>query len=337
MTVDRDELTRLLSPLGAVAERALGLLPLWLVLLTLGWAFSGVTVIQPDEVGLVLRFGGLVGENPALAVREPGLLVAPPRPIGEVIRVPVKKVFETELRALHFDRRDGTFVVTGAPGLDPRRAGYAVTGDDNAVHVALVARYQISDPVAWALRWEDPEAALSVIIVDELGRAIGELSVDTVLTDGRSDLISTVEQRTQVRGDALGLGLSVVSLELAELVPPQQVRDEFTDVQSAAIDAETLLQTAGQYREQTLPLAASTREARIAEARASAAELLALARADAGTFRALAAEVRERPAVVRERLYREGIETPLQRAGRVRFVPPPPPGKRYENFRVTVK
>jgi membrane protease subunit HflK len=296
-----------------------------------------VTVVEADEVALVLRFGALQGKGTAQAVQGPGLLIAPPRPLGEVVRVPVKKVFEVELRALHYDRRDGTFVVSNAPGVDPRKVGYALTGDRNLVHAALVARYQIADPVAWSFAWEDPESALGRVVVDEASRAVGARAVDTVLTDGRAELVEAVLAAVQARVDALEVGLSLVSLELIDLAPPPQVKDEFAEVQSAAIDAETLLQQAGEYREQVLPLSRSTRVAKIREAEAASAELLAAARGEAAAFRSLTTEYQTSPGVVRERLYREGLEGALQRAGRVRFVPPPPPGQRYEDFRVSVK
>ena len=40
--------------------------------------------------------------------------------------------------------------------------------------------------------------------------------------------------------------------------------------------------------------------------------------------------------VVRERMYREGIEGVLQGAGRVDFIPPPAAGGRYNGTRVSV-
>lgn len=37
---------------------------------------SGITVIQPGEVGLVLRLGRLQGHSPAEQIRQPGLLLS---------------------------------------------------------------------------------------------------------------------------------------------------------------------------------------------------------------------------------------------------------------------
>ena len=327
------ELQRLVAPLERVADRMFRLLPVWLGLLFVAWLFSGVTVVRSDEVALVLRLGSLVDAGTAQAVREPGLLIAPPKPLGEVIRVPVRKVFEVELRTLH---EGSATAPAGRGGFDPRNVGYALTGDRNMVHAAMVARYQISDPVAYTFGVNEPEHVLGVVVVDALGRAMGRRGVDTVLTDGRADVVDEVLEAAQGRLDALGMGLSLVSLELVDLAPPPRVKDAFAEVQSAAIHAETLVQQAREYKAQVVPAARGFKDGVVSEAQADAEAVMALARGEADAFRALAVEYQDNPGVVRERLYREGVEGPLKRAGEVQFIPPPA-GARYGGFRVTVK
>ena len=58
------------------------------------YALSGITIVKPDEVAVVLRWGRLVGDTPALQQHGPGLLFAFPRPMDEVVRVQVKHVWE---------------------------------------------------------------------------------------------------------------------------------------------------------------------------------------------------------------------------------------------------
>ncbi|MEN0062261.1 MAG: protease modulator HflK [Myxococcota bacterium] len=324
-----------MAPLEPIANRLFRLLPVWLGLLFSAWLVSGITIVRADEVALILRFGALVNAGTAQAVHEPGLLMVPPRPLGEVIRVPVRKVFEVELRNLHYPASP-TDIRSDGPGVDPRKVGYAVTGDRNLIHAAMIARYQIQDPVAYTFGVTEPEEVLGTIVVDEMGRAIGARNVDSVLTDARADLGDTVLEAAQTRLDALGVGLSLVSIELIDLSPPPQVKDEFAEVQSAAIYAETLLQEAREVEAQTLPAAQSWREKLISDAKADAASVTAAARGEADAFRALALEVQQNPRVARERLYRERIGKSLQRAGEVQFIPPPV-GSRYSGFRITVK
>ena len=70
-------------------------------------------------------------------------------------------------------------------------------------------------------------------------------------------------------------------------------------------------------------------------AEADALEGVQRARSEASAFEALVAEYRRDPVVVRERLYREGVEAVLESAGRVDFLPPPS-GARYIGTRLTV-
>ena len=49
------------------------------------------------------------------------------------------------------------------------------------------------------------------------------MTVDAMLTNGRSELISTVSSRVQMRLDAIAAGIDLVSLEMTELGPPRPV------------------------------------------------------------------------------------------------------------------
>ena len=63
----------------------------WIGCMGLLYALSSLTVVRPDQVAVVLRWGRLVGASPALQQHGPGLLLALPRPIDQVIRVPIKR------------------------------------------------------------------------------------------------------------------------------------------------------------------------------------------------------------------------------------------------------
>ena len=60
--------------------------------------FSGIQEVEPDQVGLLLRFGKLHGAHPAAQVHEPGLLLALPYPIDRVIQVPAKQEGEVVIK-----------------------------------------------------------------------------------------------------------------------------------------------------------------------------------------------------------------------------------------------
>ena len=124
---------------------------LGLILLYLG---SGITVIGPNEVGLVLRFGKLLSQP-----HPPGLLFALPPPIDEVVRVPVKSLQEVSLDLWAAPRDDNP-----QGSLSPVKQPYTLTGDVNIIQARFVVRYQISDPAEYLLAAKDREALRDAIL-----------------------------------------------------------------------------------------------------------------------------------------------------------------------------
>lgn len=333
------ETRRLFAPMMGAAERTLRLLPTMGVLLTLAYLLSGATVVASDEVAFIVRMGKLVGGRNAAALHHPGLMFALPRPIDEVVKVRVKKVYELEISGLHYQAQDeeqGFFDSVGnANTIDPERVGYCLTGDRNIIQALIVARYQVSDPVTYSLLQAAPEDLLRDAVMASMVRSVGASNVDTLLSEGRKDLALTVGLRAQKRLDRAAAGIDLVSIEFTDLAPPRQVMEDFKRVQNAFIDKETQLKEALKYREMELPKAQAEAGTLLREAEGYANEVLATARGDADAFRTVWNEYRKNPRVVRERLYREGLEKTLEGAGRTRFVPPPV-GSRYEQFRITI-
>ena len=140
---------------------------------------SGITVVKPDEVALRLRFGKLTGQTRAEQVHGPGLLIALPYLIDEVIRVPVKRVQELGI---------DTLTGGGEAGGDRWTYGHRVraTADHNIVQPRAVLKYQIIDPEAWALRVAAPERVIHDAVVSALTRTLGETTVERSSSKARS-------------------------------------------------------------------------------------------------------------------------------------------------------
>jgi membrane protease subunit HflK len=293
------------------------------------YAVSGVTVIRPDEVGVVKRWGRLLSGSAATREHGPGLLFAFPPPIDEVVRVKTRYVRELSIQLAPPEN------AMGGARLDPLTVGYALSGDQNVVHVKLVARYRVRDPAAWAFHGPPSEEIVRTEVSAATIRSLGELSVDHVLAEGRKDLIQRVTQRTQAGLDAAHSGLELVALELTDLAPPRALVKEFEAVQTAYIGAETQKKEAQTYRQDVIPRAQAVADAGVQSARADAATNRARAQGDVKAFLALEREYRANPGVVRERLYRDAADRAIASAASVRWVPPPA-GGRYAGLRVLV-
>ena len=323
------EIARLAAPLARGLDAAWQRMHWWVAVMAVLYACSGITIVRPDEVAVVLRWGRLVGETPALQEHQPGLLVAFPRPIDRVVRVPVKHVSEITVSTLASSSDPDSIT------LDPLRDGYALTGDQNIVHVQMAVRYRVRDAAAWAFYGPPSEDALRVEVSAAMMRSIGEMGVDRALSDGRKELIATAARRAQAGLDASHSGLEISSLELTRLAPPSALARDFDAVQSAYIEAETRRKEALAFAATVIPQANAAADTALQTARGAVDAERAAADGEAAAFRALDHEYRANPMVVRERLYRDAVEHAIGSAGLVRWVPPPT-GGRYSGFRITL-
>ena len=323
------------APVLSSFEGALGYLRWVFPVLLCGYFLSGVIVVDSDEVAVVMRFGELTGGTAASAQKMPGLHYTLPRPIDEVIRVKIKKVYELKISDLH---AGGGKTRWPAKTMDPTEEGYVLTGDRNVVQVDMIARYLVDDPVAYVLQQAQPEDVLKSAVMAATVRTMGEVEVDAVLSEGRADFIIKVVQRAQKRLQSVGTGIDLVSIEVTDLAPPAQVKEDFEQVQAAFIDKQTKVTKAKRTREEDVPKAQAARDQDVREAQVYAAELLAQARGDAAIWTDLYKEYRKNPQVVRDRLYYESVEGSLANASRLRFVPPPANGRAYSKdaFRISV-
>jgi membrane protease subunit HflK len=337
------EIGRLAAPLLRTLDWAWQRMHWWIATMAILYLVSGTTVVRSNEVAVILRWGRLVGDTPALQEHGPGLLFSFPRPIDRVVRVQVKHVWEVPVSTLaaypgitaapaNPDDENGS----ADPGrtLDPVTQGYAVTGDHNIVHVDMIARYRVRDAGEWAFYGPNAEDVLRVEVTSAMVRSLGEMNVDRVLSDGRKTLVAMATRRAQAGLDAAHSGLELASLELTGLAPPSALASDFAEVQSAYIGAETQKKEALAYAESTIPAARSEADAAVQSAQAVAATDLAAARGESQAFRLLERAYRDDPLVVRERLYRDGVERAIG-AARVRWVPPPIGGS-YHGLRITV-
>ena len=163
---------------------------------------------------------------------------------------------------------------TRGPDLNPVTQGYALTGDQNIVHVNMVARYRVRDPAEWAFYGPKAEDVLRVEVTAAMVRSLGEMGVDRVLADGRKELVATATRRAQAGLDAAHSGLEISSLELTRLAPPVALASEFDAVQSAFIGAETSKEGGPGLRRDAHPAAQAEADSSVQSARADGAEAI---------------------------------------------------------------
>jgi modulator of FtsH protease HflK len=330
------EIRRLIEPLGRLLDWGWRHMHWWIACMAVLYALSGITIVRQDETAVVMRWGRLVGVTPALAQHGPGMLFAFPRPIDEVVRVQTKHIWEVPVSTLAPGMGSSESAEEASSTLNPLTQGYALTGDQNIVQAKMVARYRVREPAEWAFYGPKSEEILRTEVTAAMIRSLGEVAVDRVLSDGRERLLATATRRAQEGLDATHSGLELTSLELIHLAPPQNLASDFDAVQSAFIQAQTQQNGAKALAESAVPQAQSDANEMVQKAQADADSAMAAAKGDASAFRALDAEYRKNPGVVRERLYRDAVDKAIAAAGLVRWLPPPTKGT-YHGFRITIR
>lgn len=273
------------------------------LLLVIAYIASGVTMVGPNESALVLRFGKLQPD-----IHQPGLLLALPPPIDEVIRVPTRAAQELSLQAWTARRAANAAATNDVVlTLHPVRDGYTLTGDANIVQGQFVLRYQIADPVAFTMRAQQHDRLLAAIAYRAMTGTLAGMRVDDALTTGRDQVRQEATRRAQQQCDALDLGIQIAALELRELSPAQPVLPAFQEVSSAQVEAQTILQQAHSYRAQILPQAGTEAYRMRSEAESAAQTVIARAEGEAASFLAMRAQYQRNPGVTRARLMAETI------------------------------
>ncbi|GAB5415136.1 MAG: FtsH protease activity modulator HflK [Congregibacter sp.] len=257
-----------------------------LVVAAIAWALTGLYQIDEQERGVVLRFGKYH------SIANPGLHWNPPL-IDEVIIENTTRVRSARFREI------------------------MLTQDENIVEVSLSVQYLIDNVEDFVLRVREPENSLQHAAKSALRHVVGGMTMDLVLTEGRSRIAIEVQDRLQDYLSAYGTGIRVSTVNVDDSKPPAQVQAAFDDVIKAREDEERVKNEAQSYANGIVPEARGKAQRQIEEANAYREQVIANAEGEADRFSNLLAEYRKAPEVTRERLYLDAVQNVLSNTSKV--------------------
>ncbi len=284
--------------------------PLLFLLAAIGIAVAGFYAftfrVQPDELGVVLRFGEFVRQEP------PGLHFRLPYPIEEVRlpKVTRKNTIEVGFRSSVVRR--GTTGTTNVP----EESGM-LTGDENVVEVPFVVIWRIQDAEKYLFRIQNPEQTVKDVAESAMREVVGKSDFERILTTELGTVRTAVQKLMQETLDNYQSGIIIDEVSLQRVFPPSTVADAFRDVQAAKIDLETLKNQAQAYASKIVPEARGAADRIIAEAEAYKKQTVEEAIGQASRFGAVLAEYQKAPEVTRQRLYLETMERVLGGADKI--------------------
>ena len=279
------------------------------VILLAGYLATGLAILQPDEVGIVRRFGAVLPEP-----WDPGLHWGLPWGIDRVDRIKINQTLMVGV---------GAASQTAAPLLrapDPAVDEF-LTGDLNLVTAEALVQYRVREPAAYLFCATDLPESLSAIAEWALTGALASRGIDELLTTGRTEVADGLTRVIQSHADRAGLGISIVAIRLGRVVPPSAVAPAFADAARARSDRRQAITRAEEYRDRARSEGrGQARE--IADAAAGRFDrLVEPARGEAARFTEVLAEAQRAPATFRKRLYLETLAEHLPRFRRTVVVP----------------
>lgn len=274
------------------------------VLLASSW-----TTVSPGEVVVVRRLGRVLPEPWA-----PGSHWGWPLGLDRKIRLRLD-----EVRRLEFGR-----IEPAGPRDEPGEGEY-LTGDRNLLRARGVVQYRVSDPVAYTLQTEDVERLLARATEASLARALASRGVDAPLRSGRLEVALDVQRELARSVEALGLGVSILGVNLTDARPPVEVEPAFVEAQAAQSERDRRIDEARALLGIIRPAALAAAEGSTDEARAQADRAVAMARGQAERFLALLAEADRSRLLTVRRLYRDALRDLLPKVRRKVLLTPDEP------------
>lgn len=298
----QDAIKRII-PGGVGGGRGIALIGLVVVAI---WLASGFYRVQPDEQGVVLRFGE------AIYTTTPGLHYHWPTPIESVLTPKVTQVNQIDIGFQTARRRGGP-----VSSRDITEESLMLTGDENIVDIQFSVFWLIKDARDYLFNIRAPELTIKMAAESAMREIIGKTPIQPILAEGRRKVEEETEKLLQRVLDDYGSGIQITQLQLQKVDPPGPVVDSFRDVQRARADLERLRNEAEAYRNDIIPRARGEAAKLVQDAEAYKQEVVARSQGDAKRFLSVYNEYKVAKEVTTQRIYLETMEEILRRTNKI--------------------
>jgi membrane protease subunit HflK len=287
------------------------------------WSLTGIFTVNPDELGIVLRFGAYAWDA------KPGLHYHLPYPIETALTPKVTRVnrIDIGMRAVDDLRR-------GSSSRDIPEESLMLTGDENIVDVDFSVFWLIKPDGAgdYLFNIQGQEGTVKAVAESAMREVIGRSDINvatvppgtpanaaaaqgaaaasagSILTGLRGAIESQVQEIMQKTLDGYGAGIQITQVQMQKVDPPAQVIDAFRDVQAALADAERAQNEAQTYANRVVPEARGRAAKITQDSEAYREQTVAEATGQAARFLKVYQEYKKAPDVTRQRMYLETME-----------------------------
>jgi membrane protease subunit HflK len=265
------------------------------------WVGSGFYRVQPDEQGVVLRFGAYSYWTP------PGLHWHLPWPVETVQLPTVTRINRTEIG---FRSATGGSVESGrdTSGRDILAESLMLTGDENIIDIDIAVFWRINDAAAFLFNAAVPETLVRGVAESSMREVIGRTPIQPALGPLRGQIEADVRKQTQEILDRYKAGVEITQVQLQKVDPPAAVIESFRDVQRANTDAERMRNEAESYRNDIVPRARGDAARIVAEGQGAKASSIAQATGQAQRFESVLKAYQAAKDVTLRRMYLDTMQ-----------------------------
>jgi membrane protease subunit HflK len=281
-------------------------LAIFAVLAIAAWGASGFYRVQPDEQGVVMRFGAFTRTTP------PGLNYHIPWPVESVTTPRVTRINRIDI-GFRSAVDSGAIVQRPTPSRDVLEESMMLTGDENIIDIDFAVFWRIRDAGEYLFNARNPDVTVKSAAESMMREVIGRTPIQPALTEARAQIEQQVRLGTQAVLDQYKAGIEVTQIQLQKVDPPNAVIEAFRDVQRAAADRERARNEAEAYRNDIIPRARGEAERMVQEAQGQKDSQIARAKGEAQRFISVLSSYQTSKDVTMRRIYMETMEEILRR------------------------
>lgn len=272
-----------------------GITKLLALLIVVLYLATGIYVVQPDEQGVIRRFGKFVRMD------SPGLHFHLPYPFESAVTPSVTEVKRIEIG----------FRTVRNGYVDVSEEALMLTGDENIVSAESIVQYRIKNAADYLFNIIEPEQTVKNAAEAALRQVIGSRKIDDALTEGKYEIQEETKLLIQELVDSYQSGIVVIAVQLQDVNPPEEVSAAFKDVASAKEDKSKFINEAEGYYNDVIPDARGEAVEITKKAEGYKIERIRKAEGDVAKFNQILREYQKGEEVTKYRLYIETMETIL--------------------------
>lgn len=273
---------------------------LLVALVLLVWLASGFYIVDEGRRGVVTHFGRFTETT------LPGPRWHLPFPIEAVEIIDFSQVKTVEI---------------GYRNNNPKnkiaKESLMLTDDENIIDIQFAVQYDLKNAADFVFNARKPEDIVAQVAATAISEVVGRNKMDFVLYEGRAEIATETEKLMQAMLDRYGTGVSIRKVTLQNTQPPEQVQAAFDDAVKASQDLERQKNEGQAYANNVVPLARGMASRLLQEADGYNASVVQRAEGDASRFRQVLVEYSKAPAVTRERLYLDMMQSVLGNSSKV--------------------